>query len=43
MNILTTGSSLLSLLPSDVLLSETQELGEYSLFWAEVRTNIQVL
>lgn len=34
---LTTGSSLLSLLISSVLLSDAQELGEYSLFWAENR------
>lgn len=34
---LTTGSSLLPLLPSDVLLSEAQELGEGSRFSAEGR------
>lgn len=34
---LTTGSSLLPLLPSDVLLSEAQELGEGSRFSAEDR------
>lgn len=35
MIVLTTGNSLLSLLPSNVLLSDAQELGEYSLFGAE--------
>lgn len=39
MTLLTTGSSLLSLLPSEVLLSE---VGEYSLFWAEVRNQNEV-
>lgn len=34
---LTTGSSLLPLLPSDVLLSEAQELGDGSRFSAEDR------
>lgn len=34
---LTTGGSMLSLLPSDVLLSEPHEVGEYSLFWAGVQ------
>lgn len=37
MVLLTTGGSLFSLLPSDVLPSEPQEVGEYSLFWAGVR------
>lgn len=37
---LTTGSSLLSLLISSVLLSDAQELGEYSLFWAENEANV---
>lgn len=40
MILLTTGGSLLSLLPSDVLLSEPQEVGEYSLFWAEEQQGI---
>lgn len=39
MTLLTMGGSLLSLLPSEVLLSE---VGEYSLFWAEVRNQNEV-
>lgn len=34
LSILTTGGSLLSVRPSDILLSEPQEVGEWSRFWA---------
>lgn len=42
MNVLTTGGSLLSVLPSDILLSEPQEVGEYSLCWTERQQTVLI-
>lgn len=36
----TIGGSLHSVLPSDILLSEPQEVGEYSLFWPESKRGV---
>lgn len=41
MDLLTTGGSLPSLLPSDALLSEPQEVGEHSLFWAVMKNGMR--